>query len=509
VELDRVTVALRPRNAWESLDLGFQMAREWWRPIWGVWLSLYLPAAAILLFAFDNKFHAVLLLWWLKPAFDRAVLHAASRAVFGERIGVAATLRAWREWLWSGLAGGLTLGRLDLARSFSMPVSTLERQRGSAARKRRSALAARTRGTAVWLTVVCYHVEVVAMFALVAIVGMLEPTAADMVPDEAYDDELLDALRQFLQWNLQDAVYYGLAVCLVEPFYVTAGFALYLNRRTILEGWDIELQLRRMEERLRGAAAAAMLALAIGLGFAWAPAPAQAQDASPARDLAPAPAAQGPAKAPKSAQQEIGEVLKGAEFGTEREVRRWRYVGAMPRPQAPPGTGAPSNFLGNLMLFLADVSQGVLWVLAGIALALVLYALYRFMPAREPGGPRYRPPDTLFGLDVAPESLPDDVAAAALAAARAGNPRGALSLLYRGALSALVHRYEVALRAGDTEGDCVRAAATRLPEEGSRYFRELIAAWQDAAYAARSPAAERIEALCAGWARHFSTGTAP
>jgi hypothetical protein len=507
VELDRVTVALRPRNAWEALDLGFQMAREWWRPIWGVWLSLYLPAAAILLFAFANKFHALLLLWWLKPVFDRAVLHAASRAVFGERIGVASTLRAWREWLWSGLAGGLTLGRLDLARSFSMPVSTLERQRGRAARKRRSALAARTRGTAVWLTVVCYHLEIVAMFALVALVAMLEPTAADMVPEAAYDDELLGALRQFLEWSLQDVVYYVIAVCLVEPFYVTAGFALYLNRRTILEGWDIELQLRRMEQRLRGAAAAAMLALAIGLGFAGAPSPAQAQDASQGQE--PAPPSQGEAKAAKSAQQEIGEVLKAPEFGTEREVRRWRYVGEMPRPAQPPNAGGPSNFLGNLMLFLADVSQGVLWVLAGIAIVLVLYALYRYMPAREPRGPRYRPPDTLFGLDVAPESLPGDVAAAALAAARAGNPRAALSLLYRGALSALVHRYEVALRAGDTEGDCVRAAATRLPEDGSRYFRELVAAWQGTAYAARTPGTERIEALCAGWARHFAAGAQP
>jgi hypothetical protein len=126
------------------------------------------------------------------------------------------------------------------------------------------------------------------------------------------------------------------------------------------------------------------------------------------------------------------------------------------------------------------------------------------MPRAEPRGTRYRPPDTLFGLNVAPESLPADVAAAALAAARAGNPREALSLLYRGALSALVHRYEVALQAGDTEGDCVRAAALRLPGDGTLYFRQLVSAWQGVAYAAQAPAADSIEALCAGWPRHFS-----
>src|SRR5690606_16341925 len=135
VQLDRIAVALRPRNEWEALDLGFQMAREWWRPIWGVWLALYVPVGAVLLLAFDDAFYAVLALWWLKPLFDRAVLHAASRAVFEEPCGVAATLKAAAQWLRPGLVGALTWRRFDLARSFTIPVSTLEKQTGAAARR--------------------------------------------------------------------------------------------------------------------------------------------------------------------------------------------------------------------------------------------------------------------------------------------------------------------------------------------------------------------------------------
>ncbi len=30
----------------------------------------------------------------------------------------------------------------------------------------------------------------------------------------------------------------------VEPFYVAAGFAMYLNRRVELEAWDVEQELR-------------------------------------------------------------------------------------------------------------------------------------------------------------------------------------------------------------------------------------------------------------------------
>ena len=35
------------------------------------------------------------------------------------------------------------------------------------------------------------------------------------------------------------------AVLFLEPFYVGAGFAIYLNRRAELEAWDIEQEFRR------------------------------------------------------------------------------------------------------------------------------------------------------------------------------------------------------------------------------------------------------------------------
>ena len=44
-----------------------------------------------------------------------------------------------------------------------------------------------------------------------------------------------------------------MAVTTIEPFYVAGGFSLYLNRRTLLEGWDIELELRRCAARFTNA----------------------------------------------------------------------------------------------------------------------------------------------------------------------------------------------------------------------------------------------------------------
>ena len=39
-------------------------------------------------------------------------------------------------------------------------------------------------------------------------------------------------------------VAYAIAVVFLEPFYVAAGFGMYLNRRAELEAWDIEQEFR-------------------------------------------------------------------------------------------------------------------------------------------------------------------------------------------------------------------------------------------------------------------------
>ena len=482
---DRVAVVLRPRVGWEALDLGFQMAREWWRPIWAVWFALYLPVAALCLYAFPNRFHAVLMLWWLKPVFDRAVLHTVSRAVFGEPQGVRATFWAVREWLPPGIVMALTFSRLNLARSFVLPVAQLERQRGSAARKRNAALGRRMRNVGVWLTVVCSNLEWVTLFGLGALVQMLEPAAGDPGPDDESPDG--SYWGQFAQWGLKEACFYIAAASLVEPFYVTAGFALYLNRRAILEGWDIELALRRLEERLRASSGriAAVLVLAVAASFAMS----GTQPAFALDDNA------------KSARDEIRKVLASPEFSQQKEVTRWYYTGKSKEETKP--TELPA-FWRALSLLLAKGAEVVLWIGVVLLVAVALYYLRKFRPEpRLRNAPAYRPPDALFGFDLAPESLPDDVAGTAQELARAGRLREALSLLYRGALSSLVHRHHLPFDPGDTEGDCTLAVRMKLPASAD-YFSRLVGTWQALAYAARRPDADSVERLCDEWRPHFS-----
>ena len=457
-----IAVELRPRSAWEAIDLGLSMLQRWWRVVllphaivFGSSAALALAVAAGL----DAPWAAFAILWWLKPLYDRVVLHVLSRAVFGELAGTRAVFPAAREWLGSGLALHLLFRWWpDMARSFGLPVRQLEGSRGRAARERLAVLGRRTRASAVWLTIVCMHFELVLYWSLQLLATML-------IPAKALEGRgFFEALSAGHGWTWAHAAAYAGAVFLLEPFYVAGGFALYLNRRTLLEGWDLEVALRRLAER--HAALAAVLLVALG-GL-----------------LAPAPS-----HAEKDPRHEIAEVLKAPEFPREREVMQW-----MPRERPQPAPTRPPSFA--FAESLARAARVLLWVAIGAAIAFLVWKLYRALP-RLAATPReqYRAPESLFGMELAPQSLPADVAATASALAAEGKVREALALLYRGALSQLVHRRGVLLLPSHTEAEALRLA----PPETFQYLERLVDAWRACAYARRLPAPGALEALALGY----------
>jgi hypothetical protein len=191
-------------------------------------------------------------------------------------------------------------------------------------------------------------------------------------------------------------------------------------------------------------------------------------------------------------------VLKAPEFPHYRETQRWEPRD--PRPakdsrdeRAASGEG---DWLGAIGYALAKSAQVLFWALAACALAYALWWAARMLPrSRAPAAAPYRTPASLFGMELAPEKLPSDVAAAALALARAGRVREALGLLYRGALSDLVHRRGVELLASHTEAEALAVACTKLNVPGGLYLETLVKAWRESAYARRNPAPRELERL--------------
>jgi hypothetical protein len=86
-----------------------------------------------------------------------------------------------------------------------------------------------------------------------------------------------------------------------------------------------------------------------------------------------------------------------------------------------------------------------------------------------------------------------------MALARADRLREALGLLYRGALSDLVHRRGVELLACHTELEALQLAIRRVDPERSAYLQTLVRVWRECAYSKSAPGRPEVEHLAAGY----------
>ena len=160
------------------------------------------------------------------------------------------------------------------------------------------------------------------------------------------------------------------------------------------------------------------------------------------------------------------------------------------------------RWLRGLFGLLAESGRVLMWVLGGLAVAGLLLYLARLARTRgiASAPKRFVAPSHVRDLDIRPESLPDDVGAAALELWQRGEQRAALALLYRGLLSRLVHVHAVPIRASSTEGECLSLAKLKLAEPSAHYCAELIGVWSAAVYGAREPALATVQRLCAEFA---------
>ena len=512
MQLDRIAAALRPRRAWEGLDLGFALGRTWFRTLWPLWWVGVLPIGLLGLTLTGGRAElCMIVLWWFKPLYEAPLVYWTSRALFGETLPLRelpAILRA--SWT-RRLLPFLLWRRLVFGRSFAMPIVQLEGLRGAAARQRRRVLSDGD-GTAAWLTLVCYHFEAILWGGL--LLGLFF-----LVPEEMPRIDLESALTDANSWPYWvSGLLYLLAFSIVAPFYVCAGFALYLTRRTVREAWDLELAFRQVDPsdgrpglglprgpsgvgrspprpRPRPSAIAAFALALVVLGSA---------------PGAPPRAADLPS--PEQARGLISEVLADEAFGRTRKIETWVPI-VEPREEA-----EPAKWLGSLGEMAAAIGRVLKWLLLAIAVAGVALLARRVIRDWQPPQRRRRAararnpasqpmvPDQDPGLD------PSRLAASVRALLAAGDPRGALALLYRGGLAHLT-RCGAQVPQGTTEGEALRLAAQHLSAPELAPFRQIARDWQGLAYAHRVPEpqaiAERLASWLAGTASAPGAGTGP
>jgi hypothetical protein len=530
MQLDKLQLDLRPRPNAQALDLGFMLLHAHAVQVYLAWLVLWLPLALLcggLACLFPDYAGAWwLLAWWLKPLLERAPLYILSRQVFGETVSWRDALRAWPGQLGGGWFRMLTWWRPFMAgHGLYQPIWQLEGARGAVAAERRKVIGNDdTARSAFWFGVACVHFEAILQLGFLAFLGIFLSDEHGMSPLAflfSGDDVETSTLVLAATFGC-----YALGSGIIGPIYTACCFTLYLNRRATLEAWDIEIMLRQIKPPLKRPRAAvsvvsvwpifsllapALLALAL-----WQPATVDAATvvkSAPSQD-------DGKCKVPEWLKRKLPERKPDAS-AEQAKIRKqlaqiyqsddlrpyvceesWRYK----KSSAEKPVDRSRGNLPNLAWLAAVIKV----LLIAAAICTVAWLLYRYRDFFSDFVRREHPQAAteIGGLDIRPESLPDDVAAGVRQLWEKGERRAALALLYRATLSRLVNEDGLLLTRGATEEDCLRVANQACRRQLLDAVRLAVVAnatglWLGGAYGDRWPTSEAMMAGCAAWHVQF------
>ena len=236
MQVDALALRMRPRTGREATDLGVRLCQSVARSVFSCYAMVAVPFMALALAGVEiGAWVPFVAIWCAKPWLDRTILFVLSRAAFGQDTSASDLWRSQRDVWWSQFLFTWTIRRLSIWRSFTQPVYQLEGVPVWKASARVRQIRRRGAGSALVMTSVFSLSELSLTTALVSLLFWLAP--AGQAPD-------LVGLMSGSLWLLIAGAY-AISVLFLEPFYVAAGFAMYLNRRAELEAWDIEQEFRR------------------------------------------------------------------------------------------------------------------------------------------------------------------------------------------------------------------------------------------------------------------------
>ena len=502
-----LNLVLRPRSEWEAVDLGTALAKRYYRDLYRMGIVGFGPFVLLLaLLSYFTPFLLLPLLWWLKPVLDRFYLYYLSRRIFGEDVSVRQTWAQWRVLLKKGLLPLLIIRRFAPSRSMDLAASDLEKLSGSERGKRCSILSRVGGGQAVLITFGGLVLEALGFVTLVFLVIMFIPPGENPGADSFWlwlDEPSL--ARTFFALGV--GLGYAFLVFLLEPIYLASGFGLYLNSRTSQEAWDIELQFRELASRTLKT----RVVKAVEVPFKKTEAVPSSSGAKPGFQFKGSGismilvvfslifglTSESYAQGERSPQEAIEKVLSDDDFEIFTDTYKQKVEKEGPELNIPSGGAAGAILEGFFGLF------GILALMLLVAvIAVVIVNLVKGGPSTklaEKEGYKRPPPKVVMGLDVTPESLPDDLLAHARMHWEAGEPKDALSLLYRGALTTLITEKEVVIESSDTESECLQQVKETTPGPLANYFQGLSFQWMKAAYSAERVHGQDFEKLCANW----------
>jgi hypothetical protein len=220
----------------------------------------------------------------------------------------------------------------------------------------------------------------------------------------------------------------------------------------------------------------------------------------------------------------IKEIISNEPFINIKKEKKWHFIDSDENKEDDDTLDdLDIAWPGAMLGFITVIIEAALWLLP---LVIVFYLFrYRKYWLNLIQGKRYKKdevelPDTLFGLDVREESLPDDIEQAASELWKNKQFREAISLLYRASLTAIFKKYKFTLASGATEEDCIRqlnissqqdlkkhpeAIDTAYITQRNKHFNSLTQVWISVAYAHHIPDDAVFYRLCKNWNHLFVT----
>ena len=524
MDLEKMTAKVRPRKGWEAIDLGVALVQSHAVSLYKIWFLTTFPAfalAAIILF--ENSIWAYVGFWLLKPLWERPLLHFLSRELFGERLSVKECVKAFFQLAKIQWFPSLTWRRLSFTRSLDLPIIQLEGLAGNQRSQRLKVIHSIGSGSAVWLTIFFVFLEAVFYFAMIALAFLLLPSQVGESID-FWAWITADGEEPWVGLLLNFVTYF--AVSIVAPFFTACGFALYINQRTHLEAWDIELSFKRLAKRLnehgeppfvRLASIVIVFGLISSLTFGQPVVAAESDNSQQSEEVIveksdaqgntetsqQTPAIQAEELDHDKANDLIEEILRGQDFNDSLKDYRYerRFDPDKDKEDSLNNTSGQFSTLGFLFAkFISFIVEFALWVVVAVVVIFLITRYHHLVTGLSPPQKnRKHRPQQLFGLSMSSEELPDQPWQVAMSMIQAQQYREAMSLLYRASLIWYIDNTDVVIREGDTELECLSKLKSFGNQFSGDYFSRLTQNWRRLAYAHQLPESAVLTELCEQW----------
>jgi hypothetical protein len=466
-------LVLRRRCGWEACDSGVLLWRRNFLPLFLFSGVPVLALAAAL--GFVNAaplFVPCLILWWLKPLWDRLILHVISIRFFEPESSLRRLFSGLWRTLLRGLPGDLLWRRFSPWRAARLAVRVLETEKSAGKNLRRSyrqrisSLAGGGLGFCVFLTTFGIVLEFVTLAGEAGFCFLMQ-----RIFDPSLDMELTELAGRF---SLFFAALYGINLALLEGLYMCMGFGLYIRSRVEVEGWDIQLLLQKAASSAASRAAkksvsGILLVLALLCVFS-------------------APEVFGEEESALVPLEELKEVLASPDFGRWRETWRIRIKQDAESGERPGESFDFSKLAARNARIRELLARTLRFVLIAATAGFAVFSAYRLfrMEQSRRAGKTGR-----FYAQPSPDN-PGELLRGARDLYGRGNIREAWALCFRGARAAYGVAKGLAFPPDATPYNClslVREAGCDISDG----FARLVRSWVYCAYAGRFPPGDAFE----------------